>query len=90
MVVGSAQQEKPVEMEARIARLESDVAHLRTDVADIKADLRTRFDRVDLRIDALKDDLSSTKVRALILYITTYVTLATGTFGTMARAFGWI
>ena len=69
-------------MEARIARLGSDVAHLRTDVADIKVDVRSLRDR----IDSVKDSIASAKVWALVLYIA----LATGTFGTMARAFGWI
>jgi hypothetical protein len=91
-------------MEARIARLESDVAHLRSDVADIKTDVRTLRDkmdgvgvrldvkidglatRLDAKIDGLKDFIVATHRWAIVLYIA----LAAGTFGTMARAFGWI
>ena len=75
-----------MELEARIARLESDVAHLRTDVSDIKADLRTRFDRVDSRMDGLTESIWRAQIWALLLYIA----LAAGVFGTMARGFGWI
>jgi len=91
-------------MEARIARLESDVAHISSNVADIKLDVRALRDRMDTRIDrveskldeldakfdrkydSLQDKLSRAQIWALFLYIA----LATGTFGTMARAFGWI
>ena len=73
-------------MEARIARLEADVAHLRTDVADIKLDLRTLREKMDARFDSLKDAITSAKIWALLLYFA----LAASTFGTMARAFGWI
>ena len=73
-------------MEARIARLEADVAHLRSDVADIKVDLRARFDRMDAKVDAVKDGLASAKVWALILYFA----LAGSMLGVMARGFGWI
>jgi len=76
-------------VEARIARLEADVAHLRTDVADIKADVRTLRDKIDVLKDAIAEtnqQISNAKVWALTLYFT----LAAGTFGTMARAFGWI
>jgi outer membrane murein-binding lipoprotein Lpp len=80
-------------MEARIARLESDVAHLRSDVADIRADVRTLRDkmdslgtRLDAKIDGLKDSIVAIQGWAIVLYIA----LAAGTFGTMARAFGWI
>jgi hypothetical protein len=69
-----------------MARLESDVAHLRTDVGDIKADLRTRFDRVDTRIDMLTQTVWRAQIWALLLYIA----LAAGMFGTMARGFGWL
>jgi hypothetical protein len=86
LAIGSASPERPVELEARIARLQSDVAHLRTDVSDIKADLRTRFDRVDTRIDGLTDAVWRAQTWALLLYIA----LAAGIFGTMARGFGWI
>lgn len=79
-------------MEARIARLESDVAHIRTDIADMKGDLRTlreSIDALDLRlsakIDALKDELHSAKLWALLLYFA----LAGGMYATMARGFGW-
>jgi hypothetical protein len=80
-------------MEARIARLESDVAHIRSDVSDIKVDLRSLRDkiddvavRLDAKVDGLKHSLAEAKVWALLLYIA----LAAGTFGTMARSFGWI
>jgi hypothetical protein len=55
LAVGSTQQEKPIEMEVRIARLESDVAHLRTDVAEIKGDVRGLRARMDERIDRLEE-----------------------------------
>ena len=49
-----------------------------------------RFDalasRTEARFDALADSIATAKVWALLLYIT----LATATFGTMARAFGWL
>jgi hypothetical protein len=85
--------EKPVELEARIARLESDVAHVRTEVSDIKSDLRVRFDRVDTRIDRLDsklDALTHAVFRAQISALLLYIALAAGMFGTMARGFGWI
>jgi hypothetical protein len=80
-------------MEARIARLESDVSHLRSDVADIKTDVRALRDKVDglglrhdAKIDGLKDSIVAAQSWAIVLYIA----LAAGTFGTLARAFGWI
>ena len=80
-------------VEARIARLESDVAHIRSDIADMKGDIRTLRDsisaldlRLSAKIDALKDELHSTKVWALLLYFA----LAAGMYATMARGFGWI
>lgn len=88
------------EMEARIARLESDVAHIRTDMADVKTDIRRLDAKIDgvnnvlaAKIDDLKDalitvkdEIASSKVWALVLYIA----LAGGLFGTMARGFGWL
>ena len=80
--------ERPVE--ARVARLESDVAHLRSDVTEIKGDLRALRERMDTRMDRLESKfdrkLDSLQNWGILLYIT----LATGTFGTMARAFGWL
>jgi hypothetical protein len=84
-------------MEARIARIESDVAHMRTDIADIKVDLRAMRDdlrgglrssteRLDDKIDSVKDSLASAKIWALLLYIA----FAGGMLGVMARGFGWI
>ena len=102
MAAGPLGTERPVE--ARIARLEADVAHLRTDVADIKADVRSLRDKMDALRDAvaemntemnaemnnrfsgINERIANAKVWALMLYFT----LAAGTFGTMARAFGWI
>jgi outer membrane murein-binding lipoprotein Lpp len=84
---------KDGDMEARIARLESDVAHMRSDIADMKSDIRTLRDRIDaLSVDlntkfaALKDELYSAKLWALLLYFA----LAGGMYATMARGFGWI
>ena len=81
------------DVEARIARLESDVAHIRSDMAEVKSDIRTLRDRIDAvelrlgaKIDALKDELHSAKVWALLLYFA----LAAGMYATMARGFGWI
>jgi outer membrane murein-binding lipoprotein Lpp len=81
------------DVEARIARLESDVAHIRSDMAEVKSDIRTLRDRIDAvelrlsaKIDALKDELHSAKVWALLLYFA----LAGGMYATMARGFGWI
>lgn len=88
------------EMEARIARLESDVAHIRTDMADVKIDIRrldVKIDNVNAvlagKIDdlkdaliAVKDEIASAKIWALVLY----TALAGGLFGTMARGFGWL
>jgi outer membrane murein-binding lipoprotein Lpp len=81
------------DVEARIARLESDVAHIRSDMAEMKSDIRTLRDRIDsldlrlsAKIDALKDELHSAKVWALLLYFA----LAGGMYATMARGFGWI
>ena len=80
-------------METRIARLESDVAHLRTDVADIKVDVRSLRDKMDAmterfdgKLETLKDSINKATIWALLLYIA----LAAATYGTMARAFGWI
>lgn len=80
-------------IEARIARLESDVDHMRVDIADIKVDLRALRDRVDghaeridTKIDALREELHAAKVWALLLYIA----LAGGMYATLARSFGWI
>ena len=87
MAAGPLGTERP--MEARVARLEADVAHLRTDVADIKADVRSLRDKMDGLKDAIAETnerIADAKVWALVFYIT----LAAGTFGTMARAFGWI
>ena len=84
---------KDGDMEARIARLESDVAHMRSDIADMKSDIRTLRDRIDaLSVDlnakfaALKDEIHSAKVWALLLYFA----LAAGMYATMARGFGWL
>ena len=81
------------DVEARIARLESDVAHIRSDMAEVKSDIRTLRDRIDAvelrlgaKIDALKDELHSAKLWALLLYFA----LAAGMYATMARGFGWI
>jgi uncharacterized membrane protein YjjP (DUF1212 family) len=41
---------------------------------------------VESKLDALKDEISSTRTWAVLLYIA----LAGGTFSTMARGFGWI
>jgi hypothetical protein len=82
----SIQEKKPVEMEARIARLESDVAHVSTHIADIKADLRTRFDRLESKLDKLNDGISTAKISGLLLYIALAGTL----LGVMASGFGWI
>ena len=83
---------KDGDMEARIARLEADVVHIRSDIAEMKGDIRTlreSIESLDLRlsakIDALKDELHSAKLWALLLY----VALAAGMYATMARAFGW-
>lgn len=80
-------------MEARIARLESDVAHIGSDMAEVKSDIRTLRDRIDAldlrlsaKIDALKDELHSAKVGALLLYFA----FAAGMYATMARGFGWL
>jgi hypothetical protein len=45
-----------------------------------------KFDLMTQRFDALKDSIAAAKIWALLLYIA----LAAGTFGTMARSFGWI
>jgi hypothetical protein len=88
------------EMEARIARLESDVAHIRTDMSDVKIDIRrvdSKIDNIntaligrsdDLKdsLIAIKDEIASAKVWALVLNMA----LAGGMFGTMARGFGWL
>jgi len=65
------------------ARLDTKIDELATRV-DAKLDeLATR---VDTKIDGLKDTLVAAQSWAIVLYIA----LAAGTFGTMARAFGWI
>ena len=93
MAVGSMQQEKPVEIEARIARLESDVGHVRADVAEIKTDVRdlrarmdTKFDGLAAKLDRLNDGISTAKISGLLLYFALAGTL----LGVMARGFGWI
>ncbi|HEX6996306.1 MAG TPA: hypothetical protein VF339_19405 [Gammaproteobacteria bacterium] len=59
----------------------------------MKTDLRTLDTMVDhvnhtlsAKIDSLKDEITSAKIWALVLYIA----LAAGMFGTMARGFGWL
>jgi hypothetical protein len=47
--------------------------------------LESKFDSLQGAFSDIKDELANTKVWALLLYIA----LAAGTFGTMARAFGW-
>jgi hypothetical protein len=104
LAVGSTQQEKPVEMEVRIARLESDVAHLCTDVAEIKVDVRGLRARMDERIDRLEskldgrfdalaaklDRLNDGISTAKISGVPLYFALAGTMLGVMARGFGWI
>jgi tetrahydromethanopterin S-methyltransferase subunit F len=93
MAVTPIPQEKPMELEARIARVEFDVGHVRTDIAEIKTDVRdlrarmdTRFDTLTGKIDRLNDGISSGKVSGLLLYFALAGTL----LGVMARGFGWI
>ncbi len=46
----------------RLARLESDVKHIQTDVTDVKVELRRtndRLDRLENKVDGLKDQLEN-------------------------------
>ena len=73
--------------DAKLDSLDHEFA-LKLDSLDGKFD--GKFDsldrKFDVKFDSLKDELSTAKIWALLLY----VALATGTFSTMARAFGWI
>jgi len=53
MAIRSTEQETPVEIEARIARLESDVGHVLTNVTEIKTDVRDLRARMDAKFDAV-------------------------------------
>jgi hypothetical protein len=48
--------------------------------------MNDRMTALDGRISASNDRIADAKVWALVFYITR----AAGTFGTMARAFGWL
>jgi hypothetical protein len=91
-------------LEADVAHLRGDVADIKADVRTLRDKMDTMAERVDAKFDALRAEIAATnitlrdglaatndrianaKVWALVLYFT----LAAGTFGTMARAFGWI
>jgi hypothetical protein len=79
--------------EARFERLETklDARFDKLDARFHKVDARfdkvdARFERVDARLDAVTHTIAAAQVWAVLLY----VALAAGTFGTMARAFGWL
>ena len=44
------------------------------------------MDRLDDKLNQLKDSIASAKIWALVLYIA----FAAGMLGTMARGFGWV
>ena len=84
-----------------VADIKTDVRSLRDKGDNLGVRLDTKIDavwsrldskidalasRTEARFDALADSIATAKVWALLLYIT----LATATFGTMARAFGWL
>jgi hypothetical protein len=84
-------------LESDVAHLRTDVADIKIDLRSVRDKLDTTHtklsDKIDSRVDdvatdlgVLKDSLASTKVWALLLYIT----LAAGVFSTMARGFGWL
>lgn len=76
----------PTEDELRraeqLGKLSGAVEHLQADVTGIKE----RLDKVDSKIDAVKDSLSSAKVWALTLYLA----LAGSMLFVMAKGFKWI
>jgi outer membrane murein-binding lipoprotein Lpp len=91
-------------LEADVAHLRSDVGDIKTDVRTLRDKMDTMTERFDAKFDALRSEIAATnialkdglaatddrmadaKVWALVLG----GTLVAGTFGTMARAFGWL
>jgi outer membrane murein-binding lipoprotein Lpp len=87
-------------VEAQIAKLQSDVEHMRSDITEMKVDIRRLDDKIgrlddkiesvraylDAKIDALRNDLHSTKIWALLLYFAQSAVL----LGVMAKGFGWL
>ncbi|HEY4213150.1 MAG TPA: hypothetical protein VGM84_16845 [Steroidobacteraceae bacterium] len=66
----------------QFGKLTATVGHIQVDVVGIKE----RLDKVDSKIDALKESLSSAKVWALTLYFA----LAGSMLFVMAKGFKWI
>lgn len=54
--------------------------------APLNGKIDRKTDALNVRIDALKDSLTSAKICALVLYIA----LAGSLYATLARGFGWI
>lgn len=69
-----------VEMEARIARA------LLARIDGVNTALITRTDDLKGSLIAVKDEIASAKIWALLLYIA----FAGGLFGALARGFGWL
>jgi outer membrane murein-binding lipoprotein Lpp len=84
-------------IESDIAHLNSDVGEIKLDlrtlrdkVDELGTGLNGKIDALDTRlsgkIDQLRNEISSAKIWALMLYMS----LAALNFGALARGFGWI
>jgi outer membrane murein-binding lipoprotein Lpp len=98
----AAREDSPMEariarIESDIAHLNSDVGEIKLDlrtlrdkVDELGTGLNGKIDALDTRlsgkIDQLRNEISSAKVWALMLYMS----LAALNFGALARAFGWL
>jgi hypothetical protein len=88
----------------QVAKLQSDVQHIQADVTDIKADVRVRFEKVDQKIDSLRENMearfeSSRKDidarfdkidKRFDWALKLYFGLAAGLLSLIAHAFKWI
>lgn len=84
-------------LEADVAHLRTDVGDIKVDVRALRDRMDTRMDRFEAKLETLKDampggyaalraEIASAKIWALLLYLA----LAATMLGTMARGFGWL
>ena len=85
-----------VQEQERLARLEEKVAHIESGVTDLRTDVR----RIDAKIDAVKDLVSSMRLemkeglarleKARVIDRLWWMGIAATLLGVMARGFHWI